>query len=461
MSGLHENRHERGGSRTKKVLAVASAALIASAALAIPSWAMPAGDGVRPGHNIGVFHNLDFVAAFGYPVGEPLTVEVYRNDVKIGSATGPAVAVDEGLPLAGALEVNHGPEGAPQPGDCWTGVTPDILPGDHVVVTDGAGATDEVLVDDINITKGPTDDTTTDDTSDVILEGNASYADGTPIPVENLDSGELRVGSRYRAAPNVIERIEGTEDGWRAIYRSPYNFERNRDNLDDNQQKQAILTGDHSMGYGHVAPLPLETQLVEGLGGGGPALGCEGSPQQANAVATADDEVVNLASGDLVLGGTATADTTAVTGTVSDEAGGSVPFDAASLSAGPGQKTWAATVGRAELEGLADGTLTVAAQYAGPAGTIGGRELTIAKDTVAPKAPKATPKAGTYTRSQSVSLTRGSNEIRYTQDRSTPTLDSRLFVRPIRVTATQTIKAIAVDPAGNASGVASYRYRIR
>src|SRR3712207_2049605 len=158
MRSTQGNRPDRGA-KTKKIIAVASAALVASLALAIPSWAMPAGDGVRPGHNVSVFHNPDFVAAFGYPVGEPLTVEVYRNDVKIGSATGPAVAVNEGLPLAGALEVNHGPVGAPQPGDCWTGITPDILPGDHVVVTDSTGATDEVLVDNITIDKGPTDDT--------------------------------------------------------------------------------------------------------------------------------------------------------------------------------------------------------------------------------------------------------------------------------------------------------------
>src|SRR5918997_7091500 len=155
MRSLSKSRPDRGGSRTKKVLAVASAALIAGVALAVPSWALPAGDGVRPGHNVAVFHNLDFVAAFGYPVGEPLTIEVFRGGEMIGTATGPAQDIDEGLPKNGALEVNHGPEGAPQPGDCWSeplGV-PNVRPGDRVVVT-GDGGTDKVLVDNIAITKG-------------------------------------------------------------------------------------------------------------------------------------------------------------------------------------------------------------------------------------------------------------------------------------------------------------------
>lgn len=103
-----------------------------------------------------------------------MTVQAFRNGVEIGSAHGPAVEVDEGLPLAGALEVNHGPEGAPQQGDCWTGTTPDILPGDRIVVTDSAGGSDEVLVDDIAITTGPTDVKTTADPTDVIVEGHAS-----------------------------------------------------------------------------------------------------------------------------------------------------------------------------------------------------------------------------------------------------------------------------------------------
>ncbi len=270
----HPVRGRGGGIR--KGFALTAAALIAGAMLATTAWAMPTGNGVRADHNISVFHNLDFVAAFGYVVGEQLTVEVFRNGNLIGTASGPAQNIDEGLPQNGALEVNHGPEGAPLPGDCWTGAVPDIRPGDRVAVTDSNDVTDEVLVDRITITKGPYDVTSTvRNKTDVAVEGRAAYADGRPIPIAKLNSGELRQAEpRFRATPNKVERIPGSTDRWRATYRAPYRIFQIKDPLTLQQQKRAVLNGDHAMGYGHVAPLPTETQLVEGLGGGGPAVGC-------------------------------------------------------------------------------------------------------------------------------------------------------------------------------------------
>lgn len=461
MATDHEGLIGGGAGKITKLLAASAAALVLSVALAASSSALPTGPGVRAGKNITVAHNIDFVAAFGYTVGDPMTVEVFRNGVKIGAASGTAQNTPEG----GGLEVNHGPAGAPAPGDCWENITPDIIPGDRIVVA-GDGGTDEVLVDNITINEeGPIDTDPTSATAPVILEGHASFADGTPIPVERLDSGELRHdGPRFRAAPDNVERIPGTMNGWRATYQYPYTIVQIRESLTPQEKKDAILNGDHAMGYGHVAPTPPESQFVEGVGAAnGPALGCEGSPQEANAVATSDDEAVNLTSGDLVLGGIAMADTTAVTGTVSDETGGSVPFDAtASLSTNPGQKSWSSTIDRADLRRLADGTLTVAGRYTGAGDTAGGRELKILKDTVAPKNPTGTPGPGSYDSRQAVSLNSGPGaEIHYTTDGTRPTVDSRLFSRQIQVTASQTIKALAVDRAGNQSGVSSLKYAIR
>lgn len=62
----------------------------AGAALTTPAWASLTGpDSVRPGKNITVFHNSDFVAAFGYPVGQEPTVDVYRGTHGIATAFGP------------------------------------------------------------------------------------------------------------------------------------------------------------------------------------------------------------------------------------------------------------------------------------------------------------------------------------------------------------------------------------
>ena len=458
MTTSYRGHLNRGGG-IKKILAVSATALLTTLAVTVPAWAMPAGEGgIRDGKNIAVFHDSDFIVAMGYTAGDPMTVEVLRNNVVIGTASGPAQVTDEGV----GLEVNHGPEGDPLPGDCWTGVTPDILPGDLIRITDSAG-TDELLVDNITIKKGPIDDTSTEDPSDVYLEGRAALADGTPIPIEDLNSGEMRhVGPVFRATPSSVERIPGTTDGWRATYKAPYAAFKEDPGLTPEQQKQAILNGDHAMGYGHVDPVPPEMQIAENAPGG-PALGCEGSPQQRNAVDTADDAFVNLTSGTLVLGGTAVGDATAVTGTISDEVGGSIPFSADSLTEGVnGQKNWTATVDRAALETLADGMLTIRGQYSVEGTNIGGRELEVRKDVVAPAITANHPSGSTHNGSVDVTLSSdGGEQIRYTTDGSPVGDGSQSYNgQPISLNKTGAINTAATDAAGN-RGEASFSYTIR
>lgn len=465
-STLEMYRGRRMGTMKKLILASMAAAVITLPTLAQPAPAQPTGPGVRDGKNIGVFHNLDFIAAFGYPVGEKLTIDVYRGEHKIATAFGPAIEVDEGLPLNGALEVNHGPEGAAVQGDCWENFTPDILPGDRVVVTDSAGGTDEVLVDGISINEeGPIDTDPTSETAPVTLEGRASYADGAPIPIDSLDSGEIRHdGPRFRATPNNVERIAGTEDGWRATYQYPYNTTQIRDNPTIAAQKQAVLNGDHAMGYGHVAPLPPETQLVEGIGGGGPALGCEASPKQANAITISDDESINLNSGPLNLSGTAMEAVSAV-GVILSDTDPNTPdarVEATGLTEGPGEKAWSAEFSREQLESLADGELTATGSYTLSAGgETTGANKTFQKDTTAPTVTNDLA-AGPYDGEQSARLSASEEgaKIHYTTDGSAPTAESPLYEGPIKVANSQTIKAIAIDKAGNQGEVASSDYVI-
>lgn len=268
------------GRRRGVALALALAGVAAQACLgAAPALASLTGPGVGAGKNITVFHNIDFVGVYGYgPVGESITVEVIRDGVTIGSATGPSVNTTQGP----GLEVNHGPKGIPQPGDCWTTTTPDIRPGDRILVT-SAGTQDEVTVDNIRYTGQPVEDPAT---GDIMVSGLARRADGTPIPASSLDAGEFRdLTGRLRITPDVVEPTPGVTAGFTMRYRAPYTPFRNRDNRSEAERKQALLGNGHIAGFGHTVPLPSESMLVNGIADvPGPAIGCEGSPAATDPV---------------------------------------------------------------------------------------------------------------------------------------------------------------------------------
>src|SRR3712207_4879458 len=149
-----------------------AALLAGSVALATPTafaggaaQASLTGPGVDANRNITVFHDSDFVAVYGYePAGTMLRVEVVRGDQLIGQASGASMALADGT----GLEINHGLDAGipPQPGDCWDVQTPDIEPGDRIVVTSD-GDVDEITVDDITWSGAPSLDTAT---GDVVLE---------------------------------------------------------------------------------------------------------------------------------------------------------------------------------------------------------------------------------------------------------------------------------------------------
>lgn len=74
--------------------------------------------------------------------------------------------------------------------------------------------------------------------------------------------------------------------------------------------------------------------------------------------------------------------------------------------------------------------------------------------------PAANPPAGTYTSEQSVVLSAEGAKIYYTTDGSTPTTASTLYVNPIYVSRSMTIKAVAVVEGMTDSRVASFNYVI-
>jgi hypothetical protein len=421
------------------------------AALAVAPAAQAQVANVRPDKNVSVFTNVGFVAALNYAPGSPMNIELLREGHPIARASGPAVATRDGA----GLEVNHGPDGAPQPGDCWSNFTPRLQPGDELRIT-GDGATDTVTVDDIQISS------VREVNGDVVVEGIAFYGDGTPIPVEALDSGEVRnVDPVVRANPTSI--VEGDTAGtWIATYSSEQGYGVISGKGDDQPasvQLDQILTGDHSMGYGHAA-LPSGAtapvmQLAEGIGDeSGPAAGCEGvAPLMPDdAITMLSDDVVNVGSGDLTVGGVSDG-STPVSVTLDNplDAAGPVTVDADVGFSG----AWSATVSRTQLDGLSDGRLTVSAN-------VGANTLSLAKDTTLPAAIAATPAPGTYATGQLVTLGTGdpTDVIRYTRNGSTPTATSARASGQISIPTSQTIKAFATDAAGNAGPVQTLTYTI-
>ena len=266
-------------------IALAAAAALASTA---PAFAAVGPQGVRAGNNITVFHNIDMVIASGGVAGGQTQVDVFRGLHRVATTRGAAVGTDEGP----VLEVNHGPEGAPLPGDCFDGATPNVQPGDRIVVSNpgGAAGVDEAIVDDIRLTApavqrvnpatgntvvpgtqvipdgddngipgaddadddgvpGPDPDTVVnverDSVTDAIVtnardevwvDGTAHYVSAagalTPIPLAALDSAEFLgpQDNQLRMGPNVVDARPAVAGGFRMRYWAPYSIDRNRNN---------------------------------------------------------------------------------------------------------------------------------------------------------------------------------------------------------------------------------------
>ncbi|HEY3187023.1 MAG TPA: chitobiase/beta-hexosaminidase C-terminal domain-containing protein [Solirubrobacteraceae bacterium] len=442
-----------------------AAAATGALAFAAPADAMVSGAGVRAGHNITVFGTIDFIAAFGYSVGTPMTVDVVRNGHRIASVTADTTDTPEG----GGLEVNHGPLGAPQPGDCWEGFTPDIRPGDVVRVT-ADGGTDEVTVDNIRIDQGPLEEPA--GSGVITMRGIAERGDGarTPIPVAELNSGEVRNTSKFRATPDTVTRTPGTASGWTMTFNPPYaGVFRNGLGADP---RLAILSADVlGMGFGHVVPLPAETQLADGVGETpGPALGCEISPAAPNGGVGATsvralniDALAGKAAGDVALevSGAAAQDATSGTVTLSDGAA-SVSAAVEGLAGGAtDQQGWTARFTKDQIDTLAEATLTATPTFNGAGGGTTGVVRAIVKDTAAPGL-SADLAPGTYTGTQKVGLDApGATRITFRTDGQPAGPGDRVYGRtPIELRAgSHTITALAVDAAGNRTE-ASFAYTI-
>lgn len=420
-------------SALRKVTAAKLSVMLASSVCFPLFFAVtPAHAAVTVGGNISVFPNRDMVVVSGYDLGEELKVDVLRNDVIIGTTTGEAWDTPDGA----GLEINHGVEGDPAPGDCWTGVTPDIVGGDVIRVTTPRGEDSSTVVD-VDFTGAPY----VDDIGDVVVEGTAP--EGADFAVEFRRDKPVR----FRAGPLVPEFTSATT--WRASYTPTAS----QGFTAEEQRDLAANEADWSA----VADAITETTLAELGAAGGVAAGCSGS-NDPNAVAGGLDPV-NIASGDVTFSGTAREGVTAV-----DLKVGSLESRLVNLSGNAtGVKTWSLMVPKSELAGEPDGLVKVTPSFDGAAGV----SRTLLKDTVAPLPPSASPAAGVYATKQDVKLSRpngeGAGKIRWEMGDAgvaDPNEFSDVYTSLIPVSSSQTIKARFVDAAGNPGAVATLDYQI-
>ncbi|WP_374969514.1 fibronectin type III domain-containing protein [Terrabacter sp. BE26] len=406
------------------------------------------------GHSIIVFPQRDFIHVDGYAAGDVLTFEDFRNGVVIGTSTGVIPTDDPTTPgFDGMVDLNH--LGAP----CWSAVTPDILPGDVIRVTDQRGVADETPTANVTVTQAATNVG-----GAIVMKGTAADAAGAQLAAGSFEARVISKKLRYDA--NGKRDIRATP-----VYDAPgsTSWTATWTGLDAHDQDIAVNAGEsrtlwlgRAPGAVNALGSPTESTIYEYGAVGGPAAGCS-APQASYAVTSSTPASLNVATnaGDLVLSGTAQ-DATSVTVTLTDAAGTVVTAPASSPTPATGAQTWSVTLPAALRGDLVDGPLKAAGSYTLADGSvITGASKTLLKDTVAPASPGATPPGGTYTTAQAVTLSNPENVPMYTTvDGSTPTSASAGYGGQISVTASQTIKAIAVDPAGNPSAVSTNAYVI-
>jgi hypothetical protein len=431
-----------------------AAAVAASLVVAAPALGAISSPPAFP-QEVTIFPERDFVVVDLWPANQDVLVQVLRNGVVIGSAT----AKTDGNGLA---EINH------PGGFCWTGFTPDILPGDTVQALE-LDATGALKLDGAG---QPIGDSTTSSLisaqpativgSQLVIHGTAKTPAGGQMPLGFMEQRIVApdlvavIGKRDIRAPGGGTGFTSTlsYDGpastnWTATYSGL-----------SGAAMSAAAAGETRILSWMAAPAGDRSGLTifEAATLGGPGFG--GCPLGAsNAVTTPGTlNATTLAAGaqDVVFAGMAQPDATGATVSISD--GTNTITKAATMAAG----SWTAAVPVAELATLADGTLTASGAYTVGAGSVTGTNLDVLKDTVVPDAPTASLAPGTYEGTRSVVLNSAdpAAEIHYTTNGSEPTKDSPKATGQVNISHTQTLKAVAIDPAKNSSAVSSLAYTI-
>ena len=296
----------------------------------------------------------------------------------------------------------------------------------------------------------------------VEVHGTAAAPDGTALALARLEAritagaaqpfsggrGDLRAGAG-QSFPLVQDAGDATH--WTATFAG----------LAPDDVAAALATADVRATATDAAS--GDRTVAQAAGSRGPVAPCS-APARRQALTESSRTAVNAATAgdDLTLSGVAE-DADGVTVTLDDD-NPDTPAVAvpATVSAPAGAQSFTATIPGADLAALSDGPLTASLTCAVGGSAVDGAGLTLRKDTVAPDAPSATPGPGLYGEAQWVAIEAAdpAATIHWTAGATPPTADSPVYAGPILVSATRTLQAIAVDPAGNASPVGSFAFDI-
>jgi hypothetical protein len=463
-AGKEPQGHRTAQRRTRRARRVRAASLgmLGATALAVPAVANTVNEPPAPPHSIIVFPQRDFVSAAGFQASDSVAVNVIRNGVTIGTSDPVTPQDDPKTPgFDGIVEVNH------PGGGCWQTTTPDILPGDVVRTSvQGGGVPDQTT------TAAVTADAPTNPApGTIVVTGTAKDSSGKQLPADQVEQRLVAGGDLFDRNGKRTLRAGAAGDGTLA-YDSPTStdFTATYSGLGDGDGDVARALGaePRTLWLGTNPGTTQEGTIYEHGIAGGPATPCT-APAAVDGVTSSDHvfdgkptvNALNVGA-DLGLSGLARAGTTAVTVKVKGPGGTQTSTVGATLSGGAGAQTWTATIPAADVAGLDDGTLAAEATFDTPGGTIGGSSLSLRKDTVTPGDPAATPGPGTYRSTQVVSLRSAdpAAEAHYTVDGSVPTAASHVAPAQISVTSSLTIRAVAIDLAGNESATRSFAYVI-
>ncbi|HZQ26906.1 MAG TPA: choice-of-anchor D domain-containing protein [Acidimicrobiales bacterium] len=393
-----------------------------------------------PPHNIFTLPAQDAITTVQAP-NTALTVNVLRNGVQIGTASGTSDAT-------GLFQVNH------LGGVCFTGSTPLLQPQDVVQVIPAGGGGEQTIIQNVTATAQ------VNNAGVVQVHGTAADALGNQLPVNQLD---VRIVNGSLFAVNGRRDIRaGVGAGVGAVGTLTYDtatgtaFTASFAGLSATDVSLAMSGLVRADWLGPNPLIPTESTTFDVAFVPAPLAACAAvAPLASYGVTTTSTPVVNIANvGTAVVISGVAQDATAVAVTLDDTNPATAPVTVpAVLSAPTGAQTFTATIPAAQVASLTDGILTASGAYTTAAGTITGATKTMTKDTVAPPAPTPSPAAGVYRVATSATMndTDPTAVMHGTTDGTPATAASPVLATQALPIGTTTVRAVAVDPAGNAS----------